>query len=61
VTAVDWPGEVPVTVAVNVAVPPVATEAVLGEMETAMTGVVVTVTVATSFFEASATLVAMTW
>ncbi len=49
------------TVAVNVAVPPVATEAVLGEMETAMTGVVVTVTVATSFFEASATLVAMTW
>jgi hypothetical protein len=51
---------VPVTLAVNVAVPPVVMDAVLGEIETAITGVVVTVTVATSFLEVSATLVAIT-
>jgi len=39
----------------------VVMDAVLGEIETAITGVAVTVTVATSFLEVSARLVATTW
>ncbi len=61
VTAVDCNAVVPVTVAVNVSAPPGATDAGLGEIETAITGVGVTVTVAVPVFEVSATLVATTW
>ncbi len=61
VTAVDWPAAAPVTVAVNVTDPATVVEAGLGEIETTMAGVVVTVTVARSLFEVSATLVATTW
>ena len=60
-TAVDWPLVVPLTVALNCRVPPVVVEALAGEMETVTTGVAVTATVATSWAEGSATLVATTW
>jgi hypothetical protein len=61
VTAADWPGAVPETVAANVTVPATMVEAGFGEIETAMTGAAATVTTATSLLEASATLVATTW
>ena len=61
VTAVDWPAVVPVTVAVNVAVPPTRTVAVPGDRDTATTGVLVTEMVAVALFDGSATLVATTW
>ena len=61
VTAVDWPAVVPVTVAVKAMVPPTTVLAGSGEIETVMTGVAVTVTVAVALFEGSATLFATTW
>src|SRR6267143_3846909 len=61
VTALDCNAVMPVTVAVNASVPPGAMEAGLGEIETAITGVGVTVTVAVPVFDVSATLVAATW
>src|SRR6267143_4024145 len=64
VTAVDCPLPIPVTVAVNVTVPPGCADATLGETETAIgngIGNGSTVTVAASFFEGFATLVATTW
>ena len=51
---------VPVTVAVNCWLLPVATEAVLGEMEMATATAAVTVTVAEADLVVSATLVAVT-
>jgi hypothetical protein len=51
----------PETVAVNVAVPPVETAAVVGDSDTLTTGVADTVTTAMALFVASAWLVAATW
>src|SRR5512138_1149211 len=59
-TAVDWPGSVPVTTAVNAIVPPGDVCATAGEMATAIAGRV-TVTVALPDLVGSAALVAMTW
>jgi hypothetical protein len=50
-----------VTVAANCTVPPGTIEVVWGETETAIAGAETTLTVAVSFFEVSATLVATTW
>ena len=59
VTAVDCPLLVPLTVAVNLTVEPLGVDAVLGEMDTAITSGV-TVTVALRLLDGYATLVAMT-
>jgi len=56
---VDWPLVVPLTVALNAIVPPVVVEAFFGNKFTVMTGI--TVTVAVSLLDVSATLVATTW
>ncbi len=49
------------TVALNAVTPPARTEAVPGEIDTAIAGAAVTSTVAFALFDASATLVATTW
>ena len=51
---------VPVTVAVNCCVPPVCSEAEVGEMVIETTGVALTVTAAEADLELSAALVAVT-
>jgi hypothetical protein len=61
VTALDCGGVVPVTVAVKFAIPPGLTLTADGDTDTAITGVDLTVTVATSLADGFATLLAATW
>src|SRR6201989_767925 len=62
VTAVDWPGLVPVTVAENERAPLTVVDAEAGETVTEMfAGGAETVTVACPDFDGSATLVATMW